>query len=513
MRLTTLCFLACALAAVACSSRESQSNSEPGVGDGGAPQQGQETKLDLFCELSGVRSDRCSCALDYNDVYPGPGIAECSTESIGNGVCCANAAYPGAGTCSCERWGCFESDTTCRCGHVESAQSAASCVKDWPYCCATKLSTGEVGMCSCYNFESACDEVGQQRVASCSIARATCEPEGIQVSSCTADCIEDGQPASCARAAANENATAGAAGTAGHGGNTVGGAGGQGGVGGAGATGGSGGSAGGSAGSSSGSFECPRGSRFCSDDKLTLMTCNRWDGETVSMECVPRGKYCDDTFPGCRTHVCPPGEVSCDVNWRTGCNDLGSSFTDRLEDCRSSDLFCSAGQCSSDAVDFVANYEPKLKTWSAYVGTGYGNMYAVDVTRRLIEYGMPFSPGSYTDGPFEFRVYRWVEPTDGTNPWQQAFELIKYSYPDNDPDDFYSTGPIDVLLEAGEVYLISIVHDFSYLQKEYYRDGDVQDVTFGQVLGGTYGYSGASRPSDNEPRGFRFTQRLTTTTP
>lgn len=144
--------------------------------------------LDMHCQELTAVEGACWCFNDTKDnLGPGEGTVACSTASVnsGNSICCAGEGYPADSDCTCMPWLCSEESTGCYCGsHVAGSQLVTTCSKTYKTCCVYKVD-GAVGLCTC-NYEASCPS-GQEQVADCSLARATCGTNESKVDRCTTE--------------------------------------------------------------------------------------------------------------------------------------------------------------------------------------------------------------------------------------------------------------------------------------------------------------------------------------
>jgi hypothetical protein len=153
-----------------------------GVEDGGMDAQtdgSEDAPVDTFTPPSTTacitQQGSCSC-----NVADAPNGVVCEASTVDNGYCCADAGWPGQGSCRCKKMTCETNYYGCECGLVDNGpmQSCQSTTSH-PNCCRTH----DYGTCICSN--KLCESWFGVPVAECSTQTIGCPNNGKRVTSCS----------------------------------------------------------------------------------------------------------------------------------------------------------------------------------------------------------------------------------------------------------------------------------------------------------------------------------------
>jgi hypothetical protein len=222
---------------------------------------------------------------------------------------------------------------------------------------------------------------------------------------------------------------------------------------------------------------CTPGAKVCADDEVH--TCFDNGTRLVTSSC-PSYQHCSEASgeAACADDLCAEGESACSGERVATCDSLGSGFASLGEDCSENGNVCDLTLgCASDAIDTIPAELTGSSDDPADLGELSGNFYSVETTRRLTQ----IETAIEASGPVTWLVYLVPDPS-GTTPY---VKLLEHMVADAGPSGALSSGPIDVLLEAGKVYFVAAFVDGPYVlhTADNLSSGPIH-VSFGRVLGG-----------------------------
>ncbi len=232
-----------------------------------------------------------------------------------------------------------------------------------------------------------------------------------------------------------------------------------------------------------------------------LVTCNQSGTSESSTNCGSN-KFCDDslTVPGCSYDVCWTTMPACEGETLATCNSSGSGYINPTTDCAQSGMVCTFAGCAASDVATTDQYN------TFYDGTPrlFLTRMFITTTRKLTQIE---HYGSVNNTPkFTWLVYEGAD--DAYGEMSQVFTMQNTQ---GGTSKFFSSGAIDVTLEAGKYYMVGVyVHSGSTFG---YGGGTVDFMSFGRIMGGTQYASGGvptTASGDWVNPGVPIYQRFTT---
>jgi hypothetical protein len=190
--------------------------------------------------------------------------------------------------------------------------------------------------------------------------------------------------------------------------------------------------------------ECEPGSRLCRD--AHVFECDNLGRAVLHDDCAaPMTCAALDGDAFCVRQACDPGVKSCVQNRIGTCAADASSLMGASQDCAAIGQVCDGSLTCSDRV-----LEPLGGTDETHElsdGALVGNVIDVHSNRRLLELQIYLTLA--TSGDLHWLVYKQT----GELGFQQLFEQLTTA---QSGSGFFSSGALDVTLEAGEHYLLAV---------------------------------------------------------
>lgn len=190
--------------------------------------------------------------------------------------------------------------------------------------------------------------------------------------------------------------------------------------------------------------ECEPGSRMCRD--ADVFQCDNLGRAVSYEECVaPMGCTQLNGDAICVRRTCDPGVKSCVQNRIGTCADDATGLTGASQDCTATGQVCDGSlSCLDRVVELLGG---KDDSHELNDGALVGNVIDVHSDRRLLELQIYLTLA--TTGDLHWLVYEQT----GELGFQQLFEQLTTA---QSGSGFFSSGALDVTLEAGRHYLLAV---------------------------------------------------------
>lgn len=187
---------------------------------------------------------------------------------------------------------------------------------------------------------------------------------------------------------------------------------------------------------------CEPSSHFCKDGSIYECS-SGGTRELLVVACDARFTCIErDDVPECVTRVCDPGKGACVDEISGTCGEDGMSLATSLADCSETEEICDVSSgCGPSASDALGKREEVDPITGGDLAT---NVMDVHSSRELLELEVNWLLEQPRD--LRFVVYEWTE-----DHYEVRYNEITSH---NSGSGFFSSGPINVPLEAGKRYLV-----------------------------------------------------------